>query len=460
MTRNLGMVAYISAATALTAAMPVVSEGGRDLILLAISVLAAIPVIRLVGRVPAADRRPFVLMAFALVWLVVDNVILLSGRNAVVGDLIVLVSNLHMLAAAVALVLRRGRADIGGLLDAGVLAVVVAALTWTIVLEPSLDRAGVPLAKQANLLATVLMISGILGTLIRVLRTSERFSAPLALFILSVLGNLAGAVGGILATGTVTAQSTVLRETIFVVAYALVGLAALHPRAADLANPCPVPPARLFVGRVIVLGGAIAVIPTVSGVREILGLHGDAALLIVGNLLIITLVGVRVARISMQREQAERRLLHQATHDLLTGLPNRAELWTRLDAALRREQETGHPSVVLLFCDLNGFKQVNDRLGHLAGDRLLTEVGARLDGLGVFAARYGGDEFVLLGEDAERLTTLVRAALAEPIVVAGEPIRVSASIGAVHSDARTCADDLIRRADQAMYQQKATRQAA
>jgi diguanylate cyclase len=172
----------------------------------------------------------------------------------------------------------------------------------------------------------------------------------------------------------------------------------------------------------------------------------------------------------MARTQAERalraseaRFRHQATHDPLTGLPNRAELHTRLDAALSRERATGRPSVVLLFCDLNGFKAINDRLGHRAGDQLLTEVGARIRaGLraGDTLARYGGDEFLVLCEDddpdqaGERLTAHVHRALAEPFRLAGEPVTIGASVGAVRSAGRAGADELISRADQAMYRAK------
>jgi diguanylate cyclase (GGDEF)-like protein len=186
-------------------------------------------------------------------------------------------------------------------------------------------------------------------------------------------------------------------------------------------------------------------------------------LLLIGSLLATTLVLIRVGRLARQRERAELRLRHQATHDPLTGLPNRAELLTRLSAALDRERAGGHPSVILLFCDLNGFKQVNDRLGHEAGDQLLAAVAERIrTGLraGDTLARYGGDEFLLLCEDdapesaALRLTGHVEKALAEPFVLAGELVTVGSSVGAVISAGDRGADELISRADQAMYRAK------
>jgi diguanylate cyclase (GGDEF)-like protein len=122
--------------------------------------------------------------------------------------------------------------------------------------------------------------------------------------------------------------------------------------------------------------------------------------------------------------------------------------------------------VVLLFCDLNGFKGVNDRLGHLSGDTLLTDVAARIrNGLraGDTLARYGGDEFLVLCEDdaqeaaARRLTEHIAEVLGEPFELAGERIAMTASVGAVRSGGDDRADDLIRRADQAMYAAKQAR---
>jgi diguanylate cyclase (GGDEF)-like protein len=467
-TRYSGMAAYAAVAIACTAAMGVVPSTGRHWIFLLLAILNVIAVTRLVRAAPPGDRMPFVQLGLGVCWLVVNSLLAAIGHDrwVVAADVILAVSNLHLLAAAVSLVLRRGRNDVGGLVDAAVTAIVIAALSWTLLLQPRLDEAGVPLLLQVNLLASVLLLSGVFGALIRVVRIARPRPVPLVLFAAAVLSDLAGYVAVINATGAVTTQTGAAREMFFLLGYALLGLAALHPGAPLIARPGPVPPDRLFTGRVIALTAAVTVVPAVSGIREIIGVRGDAALLTVGNVLIVALVAFRVARLGRQREQAERRLRHQATHDLLTGLPNRAALWNRLDAALTRERQAAQPSVILLFCDLNGFKQVNDRLGHLAGDRLLTEVAARLHGTGIYAARYGGDEFVLVGDDpdqqaaAARMTAGLRDCLTTPIRIAGEDIRIGAAVGAVLSDGNLDADELIRLADQAMYTDKATRRAA
>ena len=165
-----------------------------------------------------------------------------------------------------------------------------------------------------------------------------------------------------------------------------------------------------------------------------------------------------------ERRDLQDQLEHQAFHDPLTGLANRALLGDRVAHALSRR---GRPraSVAVLLIDLDDFKTINDSLGHAAGDELLRAVAARLGSCvreEDTAARLGGDEFALLLEDAAApeaaLTTAerVHAVLREPMSVAGLQLAVSASIGiAVASPKTASGDDLLRNADVAMYQAKA-----
>ncbi|WP_160165987.1 GGDEF domain-containing protein [Actinoplanes sp. OR16] len=464
MTRILGVVVYLGVTGALTAAMPAASPEGRHLLMVLASLIAAVPVLVVIPGRARAERLPYILLACGLGLLIVINVAAWrAGRDlAASGDLLVAISHLFLLAAALMLVLRRGHNDIGGLIDASVVAIVVAALTWTALLQPGLTAARIDTGRQTTLLATVLLLAGLLGALVRLVALAPDRPLSLVLLVVAVVFDLAGTTVAVTATGAITTPSSSAGgETLFMICYLLVGLAMAVPSAARLAQPGPVREERPFRIRVVFLTVAVTVVPLVSAVREFVGVRGDTALLTVGNLLIVVLVAIRVARLAEQREIAEARMRHQATHDLLTGLPNRAELWNRLDAVL-----AGESRVVLLFCDLNGFKAVNDRLGHLAGDRLLTEVAARLRaGLlpGETAARYGGDEFVLIStrDGAEdRLTGHVRAAVAEPILIAGEKVRVGASVGVIRSDGTLDADELIRRADEAMYREKAAGRAA
>lgn len=172
-------------------------------------------------------------------------------------------------------------------------------------------------------------------------------------------------------------------------------------------------------------------------------------------------------------EEAEARRL--ARTDPLTGLPNRLAFGEHL-AWLTRDKA---PQAAVLFLDLNGFKRVNDTLGHAAGDALVAEVAGRLaplagDGAGggtaggAFLARLGGDEFafVLAGPggvaaSAGDLSRRASAALADPFVVVGQEVRVSASQGLALRDAPDVPlDELVRRADTAMYRAKRERAGA
>jgi diguanylate cyclase (GGDEF)-like protein/PAS domain S-box-containing protein len=167
-----------------------------------------------------------------------------------------------------------------------------------------------------------------------------------------------------------------------------------------------------------------------------------------------------------ERRRSEEQLAYLAYHDPLTGLPNRIMVEQQLDLAVARARRAGG-SVVMMFVDLDDFKEVNDRLGHAAGDRLLAAVATRLRSElrdSDLLARQGGDEFLVLLSDvtddpepaAESVGGKLLHALTEPFVVAGTELRTGASIG-VSVYPRDAADTeaLLRHADVAMYQAKA-----
>jgi diguanylate cyclase len=168
---------------------------------------------------------------------------------------------------------------------------------------------------------------------------------------------------------------------------------------------------------------------------------------------------VLLARIS----EGQQRLHHQAYHDPLTGLANRALFRERLVLALYGHRHRGRP-IALLFADLDDFKLINDSFGHAMGDRLLRAVGERLRGAvrpGDLVARLGGDEFAVLIEqrpdEAEAVGHRILAALRDPFAIDGHTIGVGVSIGLVvpePADRALTADALLRRADAAMYASK------
>ena len=190
-----------------------------------------------------------------------------------------------------------------------------------------------------------------------------------------------------------------------------------------------------------------------------IALTSAVAIILVMSLLYRSLVDV-----VQELEARQAAVQHQALHDRLTGLANRALLEDRLAQALTRYRRSGE-QVALLMLDLDRFKQVNDTLGHNAGDVLVAEVADRLRGLARetdTVARIGGDEFAIVqvgakGEaDVRRLCERIIAVIREPFFIGEREARVGVSIGAVFASAEVAdATELLRKADITMYRAKA-----
>jgi diguanylate cyclase (GGDEF)-like protein/PAS domain S-box-containing protein len=171
------------------------------------------------------------------------------------------------------------------------------------------------------------------------------------------------------------------------------------------------------------------------------------------------------ARDVHERRQAQEALFHRALHDPLTGLPNRTALLDRLSSSLTVRSDTGGIGVAVLFCDLDGFKEINDRFGHHTGDEALNVVAQRIKAAvrpTDILARFGGDEFCVVCVDladidaAIQVAERVRIAIAEPLALYDAVTAVGVSIGIAWSGGEgLSAHDLLRRADDAMYRAKA-----
>ncbi|MGU7784577.1 diguanylate cyclase domain-containing protein [Burkholderia sp. PU8-34] len=165
------------------------------------------------------------------------------------------------------------------------------------------------------------------------------------------------------------------------------------------------------------------------------------------------------------RRRAEKHIRHLARHDALTGLPNRRELHTELKRMLARRARRHGMALAVMYLDLDGFKAINDRFGHHAGDDVLTQVAARLRKTlppGELAARIGGDEFIVAIDDT---TMAACSALAEQIIeqisvpyglAIGETVSLGISIGIAFGGGGETPEDLIRQADSALYDAKSS----
>jgi diguanylate cyclase (GGDEF)-like protein/PAS domain S-box-containing protein len=169
-----------------------------------------------------------------------------------------------------------------------------------------------------------------------------------------------------------------------------------------------------------------------------------------------------------ERKELEAQLVHRSLHDPLTGLPNRILFTDRLRHALERGHRENTPTCVLVI-DLDGFKEINDALGHAAGDAVLVAFADRLRAVlraSDTAARLGGDEFSIVCEstdraDAEVLADRLRRGVAEPLVLEGTTVQLGMSIGIGSAAGGTPPDEvlerLVREADDAMYSAKRPR---
>lgn len=188
-----------------------------------------------------------------------------------------------------------------------------------------------------------------------------------------------------------------------------------------------------------------------------------------GSIVLLVIIGFgiwnsRLRKEIKARKAAERRIRHIATHDELTGLPNRNLMQDRIEQSLNQSERT-QKSFAVLFLDLDGFKQINDDFGHTYGDEILIQAAQRMNSVlrrSDSVCRYGGDEFVVILPTTAAIESALAAArklvaqLANPYEVKKQPLEVSVSIGlAMYPAHGVTVDKLLRSADKAMYAAKA-----
>lgn len=350
---------------------------------------------------------------------------------------------------------RLPRRDIGILIDATIVAVAAAMVSWVYLMAPSANDPSLSVFERAVSLAYPAADVILLGVATRLVLTPGRRPVALQLLIAALVALIAAdaSFGYLSLTGAYRDGHPV--DAGWLAAYVLLGTLALHPSLREAAAPTPVRPPQLGRRRLAVLAAASLMAPAMMGVQAARGDAVDVPVFAGGSAVLFLLVVARLAGMATA-------LGETAWYDQLTRLPNRAQLLHRLESALARSAADGERSAVL-FVDLDRFKVVNDTLGHTAGDELLVAVAERLrrcvrgdDVVG----RLGGDEFVVLCPrvrgiaDAVRLAQRVEAALAEPVVVKGAPLLTSASIGVALADPGGDPEAALRDADTAMYRAK------
>lgn len=368
--------------------------------------------------------------------------------------------HLTMLAASITIVVRHAPTDPGGVLHAALLGLGLSAPVWQAILRPTLLANGVPALRQAALLIMVLALMTLLGTLLRVMATTVRARPTFYYLLVGMSGGMAAVILTTLASGPERTTMTLLAEAVWFIGYFSCAAAVLHPSVVHLTAPEGDYPDDLSTRRLASTAVVLSMPASTAGATLAVGGTPDVLLLIVSTLISIPLMLIRFWQLALRRLRAEQALAHQASHDELTGLPNRRTLLEKVDEALRQLRSGSVKAVAVLFCDLDGFKPINDTLGHQAGDEVLRVVAQRLRGCAASSdvvGRFGGDEFLIVcrddgGGSVDALVERIRRALAEPIQVREKTCTVGASIGvAVTTDGSASSDSLISEADQAMY---------
>ncbi|WP_312626676.1 MULTISPECIES: GGDEF domain-containing protein [unclassified Pseudofrankia] len=366
------------------------------------------------------------------------------------------------------------------ILDSVIVVGAVGLLAWVAVLEDVIERRG-PLAAGTLYLIIITAVSLVLTVVVILVATFRQPRAGLGLVLLMVglLTQAASLMWYLSAVVRGLRDLPRLVDLPLVAGPLLIGLAALSPDG-PLRPPLPTGPDadRLYVAPrrrwwhallpYLPLGAAAAV-TLIEIAGEDIARQEEIWVLLALLLLAAVRQTATMAdniRLVGQLEESRHQLRHQAFHDPLTGLANRALFNDRLDQALsRRDQPTGRLAV--LFCDLDHFKQVNDVFGHTAGDDLLRVTGRRLTSCvrgSDTVARLGGDEFAILltstAEDPETVGRRLLASVRAPIRLAGTTHAVAASTGLVVVDPareQVTAETLLHRADLAMYAAKGRR---
>jgi diguanylate cyclase len=358
---------------------------------------------------------------------------------------------------------RPGATDFDATLDAVIASTACLTLAWVYLINPALSERHVELSIRLLLAAYPALCVFLVAIGARIAFSAD-VDRPVSLRLLFVtlLATLAGETFYMLVDAHIAKVDPRFLDLPFGLAYVALMTAFLHPSLRQVSTPVHVSDATPRRARFVFVAVALSVPALITLSRVQRGL-GDRLILAVIVIACTATAAWRMFRALRQHSQAEHRLAHQATHDLLTGLANRTFAHHHLDHLLSRGSDD---TIALVFLDLDRFRLINDSLGHGIGDELLCAVGRRLEAnsrAGDLVARIGGDEFVVVArglrapDHARELAERTRLSLAQRFQVRDVEIPISASVGvATHdpTEAATTAEVMLRDADIAMYQAK------
>ncbi len=354
-----------------------------------------------------------------------------------------------------------GDKNSASLIDAGIVATAFFGLFWVLWVDRSFEGGFEWNLANVVSLAYPVMDIALLAVASRLVVTLHLKHPPFAI--------IAGAIGSLAIADTAyniylandAFETGLWLDTFWLLFYTLFAVAALHPDASDppyLRNEA----GKLTVRQLIIMFLATISVPLANLVFG--GRNSDVYVTTFASIILFMLILVRIFTLMRELERGKEKLRYDAGHDSLTGLVNRSQFSSRTAAALRRQMDDDH-HVAVLFIDLDDFKNVNDSLGHAAGDAMLAEVAARLEqcvSSEDTVARFGGDEFAILIErakdrrDAVLVANRTLEAFNKPIDLGVRTFNVSASIGiAMDYDSKKDVESLMRNADVAMYLSKA-----
>ncbi len=366
----------------------------------------------------------------------------------------------YPLAAAGLLLFARGRSSEGrraALLDSAIITVGVGLLSWVCVIEPHLAaQSGEPVVGRLAVIGYPLGYVLLFGTMVRLSKAPGvgRGACEVAVGVFGTMLALQS-ITQVAGLGAAADVRPSLFPPLWLLTNVLTGAIALHPSMRAFSMPSDTAPEPTRTREIAVLAGALLIGPAILGGELWAGIPLHAAPVVVASTVLVLMVLARMVGL-VHHEQ------RQAATDELTGLPNRRALYlagaARLTAPARRRQ-------ALLMLDLDRFKEVNDSLGHHAGDKLLVQVGNRLGErlrAGDLLVRLGGDEFAVLLEDAGQgeattVAAALHAAFADPFPLDDMAVHSAGSIGiALFPDHGTDLSTLLRKADIALYLSKAS----